>query len=634
MAAFLHATEDTIRDLRRYAPFDAMEPGHLRFLAENLTVEKFAAGAEVLVPGRGEPRYLYIVRSGSVLSEQAVARTEEDESGWQLAAGDCFPLGALVAKRPVASLYRATEDTTCFLLPAVRFQELLALSQVMQAYCTRRLAVLLERSKKIIQSQYSEAGAEQQSLTSPLSSVVRRTPVSCGPETPIQSVLETMHRLGIGSMIVTDGENRPIGIFTERDVLDRVALVRADLAAPVSSVMTSGRLTALPPTATAYDAALEMARHGFRHVLVTEQGRLAGIVSERDLFSIQRVSLRQLSSGIRRAEDLDSLRQYARDIQQLAQNMLVQGVAAEQLTQLIATLNDNLTQRLIELEAGREELRGVRFCWLALGSEGRIEQTFSTDQDNGIIFAVPPGMDTEAARQALLPMAERINRALDACGFTLCKGKIMAGNPTWCLALEEWQQKFAGWIDAGAPEALLNASIFFDFRPLWGQETLALQLRQWLIGHAMANPRFLHQMAANALRNRPPLGMWRDFVVEKKGERPDTLDLKMNGTTLFVDAARIFSLATGVEHTQTAQRLRLSAPQLNVPPEEVEAWVEAFFLIQTIRLKNQYAQSGRGESMDNRLNPGALHELDQHILKEAFRQAKKLQARLGMDYQV
>ncbi|MDH4285129.1 MAG: prohead protease, partial [Gallionellaceae bacterium] len=150
---------------------------------------------------------------------------------------------------------------------------------------------------------------------------------------------------------------------------------------------------------------------------------------------------------------------------------------------------------------------------------------------------------------------------------------------------------------------------------------------------AADTPRFLHQMAENALHNRPPLGVVRDFVVGKE----NTLDLKLNGITPFVDAARIFSLAAGVAHTNTIQRLRLSAPKLNIQAAEVDAWIDALLFIQVLRLRH-HCEEGEYEScadmLDNFIDPKQLSELDRRILKEAFRQARKLQARLAMEYRL
>ncbi len=621
----------TIDHLRRFAPFDRMEREHLAWLAQRLSLGYYAKGGVIASPEQGEVSHFLIIKQGVVQGEQDVVRAQEDAAWLELHEGECFPLGALLSKRAVTSTYRAKQDVFCYELAAADFHELIHLSPPFQDFCTRRIASLLEQSKQIIQAQYAKSSSEQQSLSSPLSAIIRRNPVTCAPETPVRSALETMHALSIGSMVAIDDAQKPIGIFTLHDVLNRVALAQLDLDQPISSVMSSS-LTTLPPQAFAYEAALEMAKHGFRHVLVTQDGKLVGVISEKDLFTLQRVGLRQISASIRGANDIAALQHAAGDIRQLAHNMMAQGVAAEQLTQFISTLNDLLTARIIELECTAtgvmESPLCAGFCWIALGSEGRYEQTLNTDQDNGIIFHVPEGATAEQVRAQLLPIARRINEALDACGFPLCKGNIMASNPLWCLSLAEWQNTFATWIDQGNPEALLNASIFFDFRPLFGTHELAQQLRGWLKGKAAANPRFLHQMAANALCNRPPLGLVRDFVV---GET-HTLDLKLNGITPFVDAARIYSLASGATQTNTVQRLRAGAARLNIAPAEIGAWVDALHFIQLLRLRIQHQQCEDGSELSNKIDPDSLNDLDRRILKEAFRQARKLQSRLALDY--
>lgn len=471
------------------------------------------------------------------------------------------------------------------------------------------------------------------SLDGPLISVVRRDPVSCTPETPIRRVLESMHRLAIGSMIVVGEDASPVGIITLPDVLDKVTLAGRDLDEPIARVMNIHPVR-LPPDAPIFEAMMVMARHATRHVLVVDGQQLRGVVSENDLVNLFRATPRHIGSAIRKAADSDDLVRCSQDVRQVAHHMLAQGVAAQNLTRLVSTLNDVLSQRIIELEFDGIDLDGVQVCWLIMGSEGRYEQTLSTDQDNGIIFSAPASSAAEKIRDRLVPAAERVNHMLDRCGIALCKGKIMAGNRAWCLSAEEWRSKFATWIDHGDPDALLHGSIFFDFRPLYGEAGLAADLREWLASHASANPRFLHQMAANALRNRPPLGLLRDFALTRKGDEPAALDLKLNGTTPFVDAARIYSLAHGVKLTNTADRLRQAAPSLNIRAEEVEAWIEAFLFIQQLRLRGQQMKTSRGLDMDNRIEPKLLNNLDRRILKEAFLEARRLQARLALDYQV
>jgi len=471
----------------------------------------------------------------------------------------------------------------------------------------------------------------QHSMASPLSGIVQRAPVSCLPGATLHTALALMNEHKIGSLIVADAGGAPVGIFTLRDVLVRVALPARSLDDPVSTVMTRD-VFSLPPDASAYEAALAMVTRGIRHVLVVDGGRLAGIVSEKDLFQLQRLSMHQLAHALRGAESVAVLELLAADIRRLASGMLQQGTGAGQLTYQIATLNDLLTMRVIDLELQAAGLGDVRICWLALGSEGRFEQTLSTDQDNGIIFSA--NGDPAALRARLLPFARRVNDALARCGFPLCKGGVMAGNPQWCLSAAEWQAQFEAWIGSGNPQALLNASIFFDFRSLHGEHGLATGLRAWLLERTAKNARFLHQMAANALRNQAPLGWLQDFVTASDDAHRNMLDLKTNGATLFVDAARIYSLAHGVTATNTASRLGEFAARQKISAGEAQAWREAFEFVQVLRLRHQQAQFSAGETMDNFVNPAELNALEKRILKEALRLARDLQRRLALDYKL
>ncbi len=467
--------------ITRHAPFDRMELAHVLWMLERMHLGYYAAGEVIVSPEQGAVDRFLVIKQGMVHGEQNVAHVSEADTWLELAEGECFPLGALLANRPVASVYRAGSDAFCYELSADDFRELIGVSAAFRDFCTRRIANLLEHSKQVIQAQYSHSSIEQQSLASPLSAIIRRAPITCAPDTPVRHVLQLMHEQHVGSMVAVDASGRPCGILTLPDVLERIVLPQIDLGQPVIGLMTT-QLETLPPQALAHEAALTMARHGFRHVLVVEDGRLVGLVTEKDLFALQRVGLRQIGSSIRHAETVAVLQQGAADIRRMAHNMMAQGVAPEQLTQFISTFNDLLTARVVELECKASGLLGTALhdglCWMALGSEGRFEQTLNTDQDNAIIFEVPQGMTADQVREKLLPVAKRINETLALCGFPLCKGEIMAGNPKWCLSLEEWKSAFSGWIGGGSPEALLHATIFFDFRALYGAQHLAEDLRQ------------------------------------------------------------------------------------------------------------------------------------------------------------
>jgi CBS domain-containing protein len=613
----------TLDALRRQAPFSAMSEDEVLWLVQRLSVAYFARDAVLLEPSDAPPGTLFIIKQGTVSGDIADGQTV-----LQLATGEMFPLGALLAGRGAANRYVAAADTFCYLLAAADFHTLLATSTEFNDFCTRRIASLLEESQRAVQSEYALALDDEHRFARPLSSLVRRAPLSVRSDTPLSEALAAMEAARVGSVVVTDAVGQPVGILTLKDVLARVTLAGVPLVKPISSVMTPNPAT-LHDDAPVADALVLMARQGIHHLPLVSAGKLVGVVSEKDIFALRRLSVEGITSAIARTDESARLITLAHDIGDLAHSLLAQGMDAENLTAIISSLNDRLTERLITLECETDHaLAGLRWCWLALGSEGRMEQTLSTDQDNALVFAAAD----DAQRDALRAMALRVNHRLDACGFPLCKGGIMASNPKWCLSLTDWQQQFTQWIDHGSPEALLHASIFFDFRPLTGDATLALDLRNWLNRAAQKNPRFLHQMAGNALRNRPPLGVVRDFVLSDDAAHPHTLDLKLNGATPFVDAARIFALASGSPQTNTAKRLREAAFALHIPDPELADWNRAFHFLQLLRLRHQHGQQRAGETPDNHINPDTLNPLDRRILKEALRQARKVQARLAMDY--
>jgi CBS domain-containing protein len=621
----------TVEMLRRFAPFDRMRQVDLDFLAAHARSAAYLEGAVLGSPDGGPPTHLTVLTSGRVRGEVA-AGGGAPAAAWELTAGECFPLGALLEKRAAYATHRVAEDVTCLELPAEDFAELFERSDVFREFATRRMADLLAQSMRQMHASLAARVSGDTPLGAPLRSLIRRRPVSCPLGTPIREVLRIMDGERVGSMVVVDAGESPAGIFTLHDVLSRVAVPAIDQAGPIDAIMTPQPAT-LGADQLAHDAALVMASKGFGHVVVVERGRLAGVVSERDLFALQRVGVVNLSRAIGKAPDVASLARFGNDIHRLADQMLAQGASVEQLTQMIATLNDLLTRRAIELCLARCAPL-PEFTWLAFGSEGRHEQTLRTDQDNGIVFRVPAGQTAAGLRTTLLPTARKINEALADCGFDLCPGNIMASNPECCLSVEEWRERFAQWIEQGTPDHLLKASIFFDFRALWGDEAVAEELRDWVMERVPRNPRFRRQMAANALRNEPPLGLIQDFVVSGKGDRAGTLDLKLSGTTPFVDGARILALSCGARDTNTIARLRACAEKNAIRADEAAAWSDAYAFVLLQRMRTHQAQQRAGRRPDNRLAPADLNELDRRILKESFRQARKLQSRLAMDYQL
>ncbi len=619
----------TTAQLRRHAPFDAMEEAHVAFLVERLKLAYFPEGEVILAGGAGIPEACNIIKQGAAV---VVSGSGSEEVELALQVGECFPVGALLANRPATRTYRASTDTFCYQLSRKDFHELVEMSPEFRDFCTHRIAHLLHHALGNLQKDVIATSEERQPLERPLREALRRDVVTLDEDRPIREALELMVHEKIGSVILTRGEAKALtGIVTLRDVATRVTLPCLSIDRPVREVMTPDPAT-LEAGEFAFQAAMRMAELGIHHIVVTEAGKIAGMISERDLFRLQRIGIASLGGEIQVAKSIDRLAQLSRDVRTLVPSLLLQGVSAEHVTQILSTLNDRLTRRVIALQAAESGIEMREFCWLAMGSEGRHEQTLASDQDNGLIFRDPEGGDGEPLRARFLPFAAQVNEALSKVGFPLCRGGVMAGNPLWCLSESEWRARFSRWIAAGDPQAVLNAIIFFDFRPLDGDADLADRLRGWL-GEAIRDQQiFLRALAQNALANRPPLGVVRDFTLSDDPEHPGTIDLKVNGATLFIDCARVMALAAGVPFTGTAPRIREAAVRRGLAKEEAEGWVGAFHYLQLFRLRHQTAQLQRGEAPTNHVDPDRLNDLDRRLLKEALRTARGMQRRLALDY--
>ena len=605
-------------------PFSEMAIADVDFFLTSCAEAYYAPDEVILSPADGAPAYLYLIRQGRVSGKRVNPGLVE--TAFEMEAGDLFSLSASLAARPVAATYTSTTDCFCLRLPAAALKTLSSRSQAFRDFANNRVWMLLEQSRQAMRNSVASKALHEQSLESRLGDLIRRAPVVTQPHTSLREALTMVHEKQVGSVLVTEDGHEILGILTRDDVLSRVTLAGLSLDTPISAVMSKNVKT-LTVDDTAEEAAVMMSRFRIRHVPILEQGRIVGCISERDLFSLQRLSFDTISSAVRMAEDVSALQECAANIRKFARSLLAQGVKARQLTFLISHLNDVLTSRLVILLAHQHGLDTDDFAWIALGSEGRSEQTIATDQDNALIYVE---RDEAALKDRYLSFAREVNEALDACGYPLCKGNIMASNPMLCLTQQEWRNRFAHWVEHGHPEDVLNAGIFFDFRSLVGNDQLLKVLRSEVTEMTATTPRFLKLMAEAALRNTVPLN-WLGSLETKKIDNKQVIDLKMQGTAIVVEVARIYALAHRIEALNTQERLAALGRLAGVPKKESTAWIAAFQYIQTLRLSIQLDGGMIGDN-PNALDVETLNAVDRTILKGSMARIRSLQQRLELDY--
>jgi CBS domain-containing protein len=483
----------------------------------------------------------------------------------------------------------------------------------------------------------SAGSGDARGATGLLRGALRRPPLVVVPDQPLSDVLRQLATSRAEAVVVIDPASRvPLGLLSLHDVLRVVAIDAPPPGTPVVGLMTAG-ISVLPADAPILQAATLMVRQRLSQLVVVESdGSLAGTVSLADLYTLESGDTDEVVAAITSAADLDQLAIAAQGIRTLARQQLVIGVGPELLCRWLSMLGDLVALQVIDLVEPRFDLPLVPWCWMLFGSAGRFEQTLVTDQDNGIVFAVEEGAErhaeTERLRAAFLPFARAVNEALDRCGFPLCKGGIMASNPRWCLSLAEWQREFFNWLREPEPEALLNATIFFDFRSLYGDDSLITALKSYMLAQAADSSLGMRLLAQQALDVEPPTRWWKDFVYADKGH-PHSINLKTYGSRLFVDAARVLALTTGIAASSTVVRLRTAGERVNIEPAETAAMVDGFFVVQKLRLTNQLRLGASGDAHENAANlvsPPDLNEIERHLLRDAFTQARQLQRRVKM----
>ncbi|MCQ4287377.1 DUF294 nucleotidyltransferase-like domain-containing protein [Pseudomonas stutzeri] len=631
--AVLQNIHGTMEFLRKYPPFNQMEPGHLAYLVENCQLRFYSEGDCIISPDDGIVEHFYIVKQGRVHGQRPHTSKRGTETTFEVILGECFPMAALMGERATRTGHFAAEDTFCFLLNKPAFVKLVSKSAAFRDFAMRGVSSLLDLVNQQAQMRAVENLGSQYSLETGIGELALHHPVSCLPSMPLNEAVALMHEHNVGSIVVTDAGLHPQGIFTLRDLRRVIGTGTTDLSMPIAQFMTQDPFH-LPPDASAFDAAIAMTERHIGHICVVENGLLRGVISERDLFSLQRVDLVHLAQAISHADSVETLVIIRSRIQQLVDNMLAHGASSTQITRIITLLNDHSVCRVIELAIDALGDPGVPFTWLCFGSEGRREQTLHTDQDNGILFEAKDAAEAAHIRGRLLPLAERINQDLGTCGFTLCKGNIMAGNPQLCLSRQEWRRRFSSFIRESTPENLLGSTIFFDLRAVCGSSDGCERLRSDLLEEIAENRLFQRMMAENALRHRPPVGRFRDFVMTRKGDGKATLDLKVQGLTPFVDGARLLALANGIASTNTLDRLRQLVEKQVVDEKDGAAYEEAYHFIQQTRMQQHQQQAREGRPYSNRLDPDTLNHLDRRILRESFRQAQRLQSSLTLRYQL
>lgn len=446
-------------------------------------------------------------------------------------------------------------------------------------------------------------------------------PVTAEMETPAGAVLEKMAFRGIDAAIVKTDRNNSIGIITHSDILNRIVLEKKSITTPVCQVMSSPVIS-VNADATVYNALIKMHRSKVNKLaVVNEKEEITGIIRKKDLIKDSHQEYLTFLRGIGESHSVDEIANYYNRLSHLLRSLIESGAGVRLVSAMNSAISDSITKSLIDLYIYDKGAPPAKFAFMVMGSGGREEPTLVTDQDNALIFEDVPENRLDEVTGYFSQMSEFLCNSLKKIGYAYCTGNVMAKNPKWCQPLSLWKKYFTDWINCADPKSLLDVNIFFDFRFVYGTDTLTVELKNHLKKITSMNNTFFIYLAQNAANITPP-------ETQFKGGKP--FDIKLLLLPI-VDILRLLSLKHQSPFNNSFERLEYLYEKNIIPPGRYREMAHIYSFLLQMRFQHQSKMLAENLTPDNIINPKLLSEFELSSLKQVFSRIEELKTSLTAD---
>ena len=423
------------------------------------------------------------------------------------------------------------------------------------------------------------------------------------------------------ALIISSQDGQSIGILTDNDIRERVIAQSESPESPVYRYMSSPLVSVTPETSL-LEALIVMQKKSVQHLLVKQQDNtFVGIYEFSYDNSTGYLAYLQLFRQLSTASSVNEISRTAATLRRMTAYLISEVAVAEVIASQLTLIADSVLERLIQLAMNKLGIPPVSFAFLALGSEGRREQLFATDQDNAIIFQDVPESELPTVLHYFQSLATFVCQGLQSCGYTLCRGNIMAMNPKWCQPASVWKDYFHQWITTATPNEILDINIFFDFRCAYGEEHLVETLRHHVQSLATGNNSLFVYLTQGILNVSP------SFVSSGNSE---LIDIK-TGTRPIIDAARAYSILHGIQATGTAERLKNICQKGIISNSLQRDILYGFNYAMRLRILHQIRLLDANSVPDNVIKDDELLEFDRLILKRTVQTIRTLQSKISLD---
>lgn len=590
--------------MSRIRPFSFLLEDEMDTLVSSLEVELYGKDRILYDMGQISP-YIYLVFSG------LIGLFDDDGAVDYLSRGELLGIMSLYGG-PSRVRAVALEDTVCYLLDMGSFKTVLEKNKRFSAFFS---AIVDKRFRSFRAMASDRKIMEEASFVLEVQRIVYKEPVVCGVQAAIVDAAMKMERNGVSSIVVVDGDNRPVGIITHKDL--RKVIIRGEKWERVERFMSSPVKT-IEAGATILCAYTTLIDAGIDHlVLTTDEGRVCGVVTRKDIqiHLEPSFSIVKLYRKVLKAATIKELATICAGLRLSVAKIAMTGTSFYDLTRMLCTVHDAIVTRTIRLAYSRPEPE--QFVWIHMGSSGRKEEIIATDQDNALI----------SRNGEWLELAAEINESLAQLGFPKCPGDYMASNRKWNQPLSVWKEYFQEWFHDPIPEHVRYLSVFLDMRLLFGSASLLGDLldemRRAMTREAM------RLLAYDAVEIQPPIGIF-GIVGLHKG-----VDLKIHGIYPIVNGTRVLALEAGILHiTNTRERLEVLQQRGFIDSQMCHEVLEAYGFLQDLRLRHHARAVLDQTDMNNIVRARELSKLDLLILKESLKVVASFQKFLMKRYDV
>ncbi len=593
--------------------------------ADEQSIIKLTSAIEITYIRNGENvlkaddinNYLFFIRKGavSVIDCNGNLKTNLDVGSW-------FGHSSFFRNQKVKDNIFTIEDCLFYMIPADVFQEVLKSSDHIKNYFSN------DKQVRLKQAVLNYRGDTQtQLISSKIKDIKRRESLIVLSNTSIKEVAKLMSKQGRTSVLIVSStqkirnqsvldNNQLIGIVTHKEFTEQVIAKETDINLDISNIMTENIITATGEM-SASEALLIMAKNNIHHLPFQRKNiNSYATITASDIIQFQSHNPLFLISDIHSSLTSSEVAQHSKKIPDLLIDLVRSGLTSYDITHLISSVGEAINHQLIKLAEKEIGTPPVAYAWVVAGSLARMEQTAHSDQDNALILS--DDFNPEKHQQYFNKLTKKVSDGLNKCGYIYCPGNIMATNPKWQKTFKQWKKQFDKWINQPDEKALLYSSIFFDLQSIYGDEELCLKLMQSVLNKTKNNALFLSNLSKNALQFSPPLGIFRQFILENSGKKEKALDLKKRGITPIIDFVRVYALCFGIRELNTEQRLLKLIKIKALSKQGGEDLLDSYKFICSVRLMHQCQKAEQDLLIDNMVSPNILSSLEKRHLKDSF----------------